>query len=90
MYKKIAMLILLISMSFAQEKIGAVFSERIFANFSEYKDVEEQLQLDLSNLGDIKKAYDWSLDKSIDVFIHCAGSNPLSSLKDADLDRDFF
>ena len=47
MYKKIAMLILLISMSFAQEKIGAVFSERIFANFSEYKDVEEQLQLDL-------------------------------------------
>ena len=47
MYKKIAMLILLVSMSFAQEKIGAVFSERIFANFSEYKDVEEQLQLDL-------------------------------------------
>ena len=47
MYKKIAMLILLVSMSFAQEKIGVVFSEKIRLEFEEFKDVEQQLQLEL-------------------------------------------
>ena len=46
-YKKIAMLILLVSMSFAQEKIGVVFSEKIRLEFEEFKDVEQQLQLEL-------------------------------------------
>ena len=47
MYKKIAMLMLLMSMSFAQEKIGVVFSEKIRLEFEEFKDVEQQLQLEL-------------------------------------------
>lgn len=47
MYKKIAILLLLMSISFAQEKIGVVFSEKIRLEFEEFKDVEQQLQLEL-------------------------------------------
>ena len=46
-YKKIVMLLLLIGVSFAQEKIGVVFSEKIRLDFEEFKEVEQQLQLDL-------------------------------------------
>ena len=46
-YKKIAILLLLISVSFAQQKIGVVFSEKIRLDFEEFKEVEQQLQLEL-------------------------------------------
>ena len=44
-YKKIAILILLVSMSFAQEKIGVVFSERILEKSTEFNDLAQQAQL---------------------------------------------
>ena len=46
-YKKIVILLLLIGVSFAQEKIGVVFSEKIRLDIEEFKEVEQQLQLDL-------------------------------------------
>ena len=46
-YKKIVILLLLIGVTFAQEKIGVVFSEKIRLDFEEFKEVEQQLQLDL-------------------------------------------
>ena len=49
MYKKIAILVLLISISFTQEKIGVVYSERIVLEYEEFKDVEEQLRLEFGN-----------------------------------------
>ena len=49
MYKKIAILVLLISISFTQEKIGVVYSERIVLEYEEFKDVEEQLRLEFGD-----------------------------------------
>ena len=46
-YKKIVILLLLVGVSFAQEKIGVVFSEKIRLDFEEFSEVEQQLQLDL-------------------------------------------
>ncbi len=46
-YKKIVILLLLVGVSFAQEKIGVVFSEKIRLDFEEFNEVEQQLQLDL-------------------------------------------
>ncbi len=46
-YKKIAILLLLVSVSFAQQKMGVVFSEKIRLDFEEFKEVEQQLQLEL-------------------------------------------
>ena len=54
-YKTITMLILLVSMSFAQEKIGVVYSERIVLEYEEFKDIEEQLRLEF---GDVQKKFD--------------------------------
>ena len=48
-YKKIAILVLLISISFTQEKIGVVYSERIVLEYEEFKDVEEQLRLEFGD-----------------------------------------
>ena len=39
MYKKIAILVLLMSISFAQEKIGVVYTERIVLEYEEFKDI---------------------------------------------------
>ncbi len=36
-YKKIAILLLLVSVSFAQQKMGVVFSEKIRLDFEEFK-----------------------------------------------------
>ena len=49
MYNKIAILVLLISISFTQEKIGVVYSERIVLEYEEFKDVEEQLRLEFGD-----------------------------------------
>ena len=49
MYKKIAILVLLISISFTQEKIGVVYSERIVLEYEVFKDVEEQLRLEFGD-----------------------------------------
>ena len=46
-YKKIVILLLLVGVTFAQEKIGVVFSEKIRLDFEEFNEVEQQLQLDL-------------------------------------------
>ena len=45
MYKKIAILVLLVSISFAQEKIGVVYSERILLEYEKFTDALEQLDL---------------------------------------------
>ena len=55
MYKKIAILVLLMSISFAQEKIGVVYTERIVLEYEEFKDIEEQLRLEF---GDVQKEFD--------------------------------
>ncbi len=47
MYKKILTILLLCGLAFSQQKIGIVFSEKIRINFEEFKEVEQQLQLDL-------------------------------------------
>ncbi|OUT46144.1 MAG: hypothetical protein CBB74_03775 [Owenweeksia sp. TMED14] len=47
MYKKILFMTLLCSFSFAQQKIGVVFSETIRLNYEEFKQVEKELQADL-------------------------------------------
>ena len=47
MYKKILFMTLLLSFSFAQQKIGVVFSETIRLNYEEFKQVEKELQADL-------------------------------------------
>ena len=47
MYKKILVLMLLMGIAFSQQKIGIVFSEKIRLDFEEFKDVEQQLQLEL-------------------------------------------
>ena len=52
MYKKIAILILLVSMSFAQEKIGVVFSERILEKSTEFNDLSQQAQLQAKKVQD--------------------------------------
>jgi len=54
-YKKIAILVLLMSISFAQEKIGVVYTERIVLEYEEFKDIEEQLRLEF---GDVQKEFD--------------------------------
>ena len=52
MYKKIAILILLVSMSFAQEKIGVVFSERILEKSTEFNELSQQAQLQAKKIQD--------------------------------------
>jgi Skp family chaperone for outer membrane proteins len=47
MYKRILIILLLTGTVFSQQKIGIVFSEKIRLDFEEFKDVEQQLQLDL-------------------------------------------
>ena len=47
MYKKILTVLLLTGIVFSQQKIGIVFSEKIRLDFEEFKDVEQQLQLEL-------------------------------------------
>ena len=47
MYKKILTVLLLTGIAFSQQKIGIVFSEKIRIDFEEFKDVEQQLQLEL-------------------------------------------
>ena len=47
MYKKILIVLLLTGIAFSQQKIGIVFSEKIRLDFEEFKDVEQQLQLEL-------------------------------------------
>jgi len=46
-YKKILTILLLTGIAFSQQKIGIVYSERVRLNFEEYKDVEQQLNLEL-------------------------------------------
>jgi len=67
-YKKIAMLILLVSMSFAQEKIGVVFSEKIRLEFEEFKDVEQQLQLELQVIQKEYEAMAVELDSMVQEY----------------------
>ena len=45
-YKKIVILLLLVGVSFAQEKIGVVFTERIRLVFEGYSEAGKQLQLE--------------------------------------------
>ena len=52
-YKKIAILVLLISISFAQEKIGVVYTERIVLEYEEFEDIETQLEAEFG--GKIKE-----------------------------------
>ena len=47
MYKKILTILILSGIAFSQQKIGIVFSEKIRLDFEEFKEVEQQLQLDL-------------------------------------------
>ena len=47
MYKKILFMVLLLSFSLAQQKIGVVFSETRRLNYEEFKQVEKELQADL-------------------------------------------
>jgi len=54
-YKKIAILVLLISISFTQEKIGVVYSERIVLEYEEFKDVEEQLRLEFGESKNLRR-----------------------------------
>ena len=65
MYKKITILLLLISISFAQEKIGIVFSEKIRLEFEEFKDVEQQLQLELDVIQKEYQAMATELDSMV-------------------------
>ena len=65
MYKKIAILLLLMSISFAQEKIGVVFSEKIRLEFEEFKDVEQQLQLELDVIQKEYEAMATELDSMV-------------------------
>lgn len=65
MYKKIAILLLLMSISFAQEKIGVVFSEKIRLEFEEFNDVEQQLQLELDVIQKEYEAMATELDSMV-------------------------
>ena len=56
MYKKILTVLLLTGIVFSQQKIGIVFSEKIRLDFEEFKDVEQQLQLELMMSEELKKA----------------------------------
>ena len=53
MYKKILTVLLLTGIVFSQQKIGIVFSEKIRLDFEEFKDVEQQLQLELEVIQNI-------------------------------------
>ena len=67
-YKKIAILLLLISVSFAQQKIGVVFSEKIRLDFEEFKEVEQQLQLELQVIQKEYQTMATELDSMIKEF----------------------
>ena len=64
-YKKIVILLLLMSISFAQEKIGVVFSEKIRLEFEEFNDVEQQLQLELDVIQKEYEAMATELDSMV-------------------------
>tara|TARA_S200000501_G_scaffold368526_1_gene406504 strand:+ start:880 stop:1416 length:537 start_codon:yes stop_codon:yes gene_type:complete len=67
-YKKIAILLLLISVSFAQQRIGVVFSEKIRLDFEEFKEVEQQLQLELQVIQKEYQTMATELDSMIKEF----------------------
>ena len=66
--KKIQLLFLMFIVqiiSFAQEKIGVVFSEKIRLEFEEFKDVEQQLQLELDVIQKEYEAMATELDSMV-------------------------
>ena len=67
-YKKIAILLLLVSVSFAQQKMGVVFSEKIRLDFEEFKEVEQQLQLELQVIQKEYQTMATELDSMIKEF----------------------
>lgn len=55
----------------------------ISRNFSEQIELSHQLNLDLSKIENIKEASIWASKKKLDIFFHCAGSNPIRSILDS-------
>ena len=63
--KKILFSVLMINIIFAQQKLGVVFSETIRLNFEEFKQVEQQLQLDLEVIQKEYQAMATQLDSMV-------------------------
>ena len=57
----------------------------IARNYSQKIDRNNQIKLDLSKEKDIESAYTWTKKINPEIFIHCAGSNPITSIIDASI-----
>ncbi len=55
----------------------------ISRNNSKKIKTSNQIKLDLSKENEIDSAYEWTKDIKPEVFYHCAGSNPITSILDA-------
>ena len=76
-YKKIVILLLLVGVTFAQEKIGVVFSEKIRLDFEEFNEVEQQLQLDLQVIQKEYQTMAVELDNSVRVLSFAFAFEPI-------------